>query len=1719
MSNSPTGPSRESWRRPPPPHLSPTFPSGNSTFVSATSQAPETEQPGSQQGDSNRPASQQDTTGSQSPTRTRSPESGLVVSMGIDDNGTPYLLETSTGLRLRFADGINSLTADELVTALSAPAGGSKLSTFPSTSSDLSPESDIKEADDNTPIGGLTELLDDVDPTSLTLAQRAIIHRARGALVAGRDRLLTSTALAVDQQNLARSTHDSLVQLRHDTADRLNTLHLEIEGSQTALVSHISDNLTILRELGASTKAIGHAIAKMSELPHSAPKLAKMPDFKLGNNAEITPEARIELDAALPPRGPQETAEEFHRRAQFALDGRRRAASAFAFDTGPSDSSTARVQQRAESHARMNPANKSLRFEDPGSISMANDTATQPAGLGFGPDVTMFGDAVARAEEVLEEYHAENDRKIAAIINRQVGEVLDVPSRIKAPKLPSPSMFSGNVNDPSAFLTYIETVATWMRAQFMGGPEADVYRVTLLKTLLTGNALEWFIEHVEGQSGPSTVPYEFTSVVCALHRRFITFATAEKASRAFDQVRYRAEDGPTKFMDDLVSASRKMREPMPDFVIRQRFMRLIPEKIREHLVLHKGLNEVYSTIQQLRFHATYVWDVNSALRSSPPSSVPPTRNVPSAAHPHSAPTTRRVTTRLGGDKTPAPGAPAPPASRALATVGTEATNPHATKRCFKCGMMGHIGSDKACPKNANMERSRVGLAAHRVIDSYAEDDFPEAEEETGGEEIHDDWGGSQYDPEEEPDPNEAPDLADLVDFDQEDEARVGAMQIRYYSMRLVLPEIDHSPSPEYLAWIESLTPLQAELAELDINFYERDPSALFGVSAVTDVERLNEARIDNGLPEFTPEEYEAKRLELVLAHTYAIDTWTTFEELAFEFQATVTSAPWSRAITDEWGLILAFNAFEHARRDFHAIRIPRWEVIILTSNMLEGRRETLEEMGTRIDQLVVLMNSLRDQITVRRVAATTALRELQDRPGPSRSRAAQVYQFTRDSYEQLLLDMHTQEDDLRRRAIRTQSFRPVVTAELTRRDEPPRVALTQMGLSYLAAVQAEDEGSRTNTPESPPPDYRAGSDSTYQASASPALSDTGGDSQAGGAEESPQRPTQAEVVTVMVDSAITNLSIFPPTQNDGVGEDNGADEFNAEGVPAYALTDPLVHNSRSTPDAGSTPTSPSSDAALWDELPLLEGAEDIIDGETGRPHFTPVGDHASMAPAVEGPIAATATGAIAAEDPEGTIEDEGTGPTLRLMSGRLVIPEEHVLEEDQNAAPDSRLGEILHPEHVRLTHELDAERFRRRMAEEQLERLDERDSAWENTPGIFNDPLNPDEPMDERRVWIYGVGADYGDRFVSAIDTLGMSDRLSDTSTDGAEVESLLRLSPTYPEPPSPTPSEDDIVEARVHRDTPEPSDDDTLIIRSVVRIFGSQATELYLTYVDHKGTVYIKTQPLSPLHYLSPEMINAHQEAMDEAIRNRAEELNCSIAQIQTLVDGAGTTMGTRDRRGYRDTSPHLLPGEAFHERVSALDPEDDVEDAFPGFRVQSLTQQVERVSRIRRPDSLPSVGLIDQPSRKLKDIACLTAEVEIGGCTAYVLFDSGSNTDSLTPEYAKGTECAVFRLEDQVTLQLGCVGSKSRINYGARAPVAFGGIKGHAYFDIVNVDRYDGIIGAPFMIKHRAILDFGKREIRFPNGHTIAALAIADEVALVRRRMTTTTGAGTSHLEPAQH
>lgn len=138
--------------------------------------------------------------------------------------------------------------------------------------------------------------------------------------------------------------------------------------------------------------------------------------------------------------------------------------------------------------------------------------------------------------------------------------------------------------------------------------------------------------------------------------------------------------------------------------------------------------------------------------------------------------------------------------------------------------------------------------------------------------------------------------------------------------------------------------------------------------------------------------------------------------------------------------------------------------------------------------------------------------------------------------------------------------------------------------------------------------------------------------------------------------------------------------------------------------------------------------------------------------------------------------------------------------------------------------------------------------------------------------------------------------------------------------------------------------------------------------------------------------------------------------------------------------------------------------------------------------------VTLNGQPNRTAQSQLTLTAEIEINGIKAFTLFDSGSTTDSLSPEFAHITKAPVTKLDKQIVLQLGCVGSRSKISYGTNTPVYTCGIQENVYFDIVNLDRYDCIIGTPFMNKYGVALDFNSKIIRI-NGQGIQALSFDEE------------------------
>ncbi|KAH7919155.1 hypothetical protein BV22DRAFT_1023465, partial [Leucogyrophana mollusca] len=125
-----------------------------------------------------------------------------------------------------------------------------------------------------------------------------------------------------------------------------------------------------------------------------------------------------------------------------------------------------------------------------------------------------------------------------------------------------------------------------------------------------------------------------------------------------------------------------------------------------------------------------------------------------------------------------------------------------------------------------------------------------------------------------------------------------------------------------------------------------------------------------------------------------------------------------------------------------------------------------------------------------------------------------------------------------------------------------------------------------------------------------------------------------------------------------------------------------------------------------------------------------------------------------------------------------------------------------------------------------------------------------------------------------------------------------------------------------------------------------------------------------------------------------------------------------------------------------------------------------------------------------------------------AYTLFDSGSTTNLVSPQVMKVGKLPVFqldnpvtlqlgcvgKLDNPVTLQLGCVGSHSKIFYGCNVTAAFGPLSVDHYFNVTNIDRYDCIVGNPWMCEHRVLLDFANNAIVI-NGVPIPALTEGEE------------------------
>ena len=84
------------------------------------------------------------------------------------------------------------------------------------------------------------------------------------------------------------------------------------------------------------------------------------------------------------------------------------------------------------------------------------------------------------------------------------------------------------------------------------------------------------------------------------------------------------------------------------------------------------------------------------------------------------------------------------------------------------------------------------------------------------------------------------------------------------------------------------------------------------------------------------------------------------------------------------------------------------------------------------------------------------------------------------------------------------------------------------------------------------------------------------------------------------------------------------------------------------------------------------------------------------------------------------------------------------------------------------------------------------------------------------------------------------------------------------------------------------------------------------------------------------------------------------------------------------------------------------------------------------------------------------------------------------ISPNFIRVAKIEPFPLDKPIGIQLAVTGSKSVINYGANATIKYEGRESKEYFNIINIEYYNAILGMSFLRKHKVIIDFINNGLR---------------------------------------
>jgi hypothetical protein len=237
------------------------------------------------------------------------------------------------------------------------------------------------------------------------------------------------------------------------------------------------------------------------------------------------------------------------------------------------------------------------------------------------------------------------------------------------------------------------------------------------------------------------------------------------------------------------------------------------------------------------------------------------------------------------------------------------------------------------------------------------------------------------------------------------------------------------------------------------------------------------------------------------------------------------------------------------------------------------------------------------------------------------------------------------------------------------------------------------------------------------------------------------------------------------------------------------------------------------------------------------------------------------------------------------------------------------------------------------------------------------------------------------------------------------------------------------------------------------------------------------------------------HDEEVDERRNHQQDEDNAP--GNEPTSKSSGTHEQERNKVPSDDDAYYAEMYEcySYEESASDLDSKEDNEGAHFGAMRASAPSKAPPKTEDRTFRS-GIHRLEPQKEYPAEDRDCLAAYIEIGGLRALTLFDTGANLDAVSPAFAENCESELVELVQPVRLDLGCKGSKSKINYATWANTKVGPVDCVWWFDVRNIARYDAVVGMPFCKQNGVVIDVPNWKITV-QGEVIDVLEVGKGMA----------------------